>query len=164
MEYINIGRIITTHGIKGEIKIKSNFKYKDKVFVVGNHLFIGSNKNKHEIISYRPHQEYDMVILSDINSIDKVIPLKNELIYFDKSKIILKDEYLNEDLINLACYFEDKLIGNIKNITDEGKGNEIIRIENENKKEILIPKNNNFIEEINLENKTIIFKNIGGLL
>ena len=32
MEYVYVGRIITTHGIKGEIKIRSNFKYKDKVY------------------------------------------------------------------------------------------------------------------------------------
>ena len=33
MEYIKIGKIVNTHGIKGEIRLLSNFKYKEKVFV-----------------------------------------------------------------------------------------------------------------------------------
>ena len=40
MEKIYIGKITSTHGIKGELKIKSNFEFKDKVFKVGNKLLI----------------------------------------------------------------------------------------------------------------------------
>ena len=32
MKFINIGKIVNTHGIKGELRILSDFKYKDKVF------------------------------------------------------------------------------------------------------------------------------------
>ena len=31
--YIKIGQIVNTHGIKGELRIISDFKYKDKIFV-----------------------------------------------------------------------------------------------------------------------------------
>ena len=30
MKYINIGKIVNTHGIKGELRLLSDFKYKDK--------------------------------------------------------------------------------------------------------------------------------------
>ena len=42
MSYIKIGKIATTHGIKGELKILSNFEYKDKIFIPGFKLYIGN--------------------------------------------------------------------------------------------------------------------------
>lgn len=152
MEYINIGEIVTTHGLKGEIKIRSNFKYKKEVFKKDNYLYLGANKKGYKILNYRSHKEYDMVILENIDDIEKAIPLKKELVYFDKSKLILDNNYLNEDLVGLNCFYEDNLIGIVSSITNEGSNNEIIRIKTDNK-EILIPNNDNFIEEINLEKK-----------
>ena len=32
-EFIYVGKIVNTHGIKGEIRILSDFEYKNKVFV-----------------------------------------------------------------------------------------------------------------------------------
>ena len=40
MNKIVIGKYVTTHGIKGEIRIKSDFNEKDKVFKVGNEIII----------------------------------------------------------------------------------------------------------------------------
>ena len=50
MKYIIIGKIVNTHGIKGELRILSDFKYKDKIFKKGFPLYIGHTKEK-EIIN-----------------------------------------------------------------------------------------------------------------
>ena len=91
MEYVYVGRIITTHGIKGEIKIRSNFKYKDKVFVVGNTLYIGKNYEERKILSYRVHKDYDMVMLDGLDDIDKVIHYKNLLVFVSKDQLKLSN-------------------------------------------------------------------------
>ena len=44
--YIVIGKIINTFGIKGELKISSNFEYSDRVFKHGVEIFIGNLKSK----------------------------------------------------------------------------------------------------------------------
>ena len=159
MEYIYIGRISTTHGLKGEVKLRSNFKYKDQVFKPGVFLYIGKDKEERKIISYRPHKEYDMVILEGLDDIDKVIPYKGLLVYCNKEILDTGKDFLNEDLIGLDAYFNDKYLGKIDRIIDEGSGNDVIYIGKN-----LIPKNNNFIEKIDLENKKIYFKNIEGLI
>ncbi len=159
MDYVYVGRIITTHGIKGELKIRSSFEYKNKVFVVGQKLFIGENKECHEILSYRKHQEYDMVVLSDILDIDKAIGYKKELVYALKSDISLKNnEYLDSDLYGFTCFFNNEKIGIVKKITFEGRENFVIRLDSG----IIIPKNNHFIESIDFDAKKIIFKNLEG--
>lgn len=159
MEYIFLGKIITTHGLKGEIKIKSNFKYKDKVFIKGNFLYLGKNKKKLEIISYRTHQNYDMVIFKEYDDISKVIPLKRMSLYFNKDDFIF-DEYLDEELINLICIYNNKEIGIITNIIDAGSNNILLVIDNKK----YIPKNNNFIDKIDIKNNKIYLKNIEGLI
>ena len=163
MEYIYLGRLTNTHGIKGEVKIKSNFKYKDKVFKKGFIIYIGANREKHEIISYRPHKEYDMIVLKDLYDINLVLKYKNSLVFINKEDLKLNDkEYLNEDLIECQCYYNKELIGTVKDITDQGNNNEVIEIYNN--KKIYIPKNEHFIEKVDVASKKIYLKNVEGLL
>lgn len=162
MDYIYLGRITNTHGLKGEIKILSNFKYKKLVFEKGFHLYIGKNKSLEIIESYRPHQEYDMVILKDLDY-DQVLKYKGSLVFIKKEDLKLeKDQYLIEDLISLNCYYKDIYLGNIINIEDQGNNNLVIEIIGN--KKIYIPYNKNFIENIDINNKKIEFKNVEGLI
>lgn len=161
MEYIYIGRIITTHGLNGEMKLRSNFKYKEQVFIVGKKLYIGKNKEQHDILSYRKHQDYDMVILDNISDIDMAIKYKQELVYVLKDDIILDNlDYFDDDLIGLTAIFDNKKIGVVKSVTDEGNNNIVIFLDTN----IYIPKNNHFILKVDLENKEIHFKDVEGLL
>ena len=53
MDLIYVGKIVNTHGIKGELRIISDFKFKNEVFISNNSLNI--NNNKYIIKSSRPH-------------------------------------------------------------------------------------------------------------
>ena len=44
MEYVLIGKIVNTHGIKGELRIKSDFLMKERVFKKGMSYYIGKDK------------------------------------------------------------------------------------------------------------------------
>ena len=44
MDKVYIGKIVATHGIKGELRILSDFPFKEKVFVIGNKLIIDSKE------------------------------------------------------------------------------------------------------------------------
>ena len=44
MEYVYLGKITNTHGIKGEIRIISDFANKDIVFKKGFNIYIGKEK------------------------------------------------------------------------------------------------------------------------
>lgn len=160
MDYINIGKIITTHGLKGEIKITSSFSLKDQVFKKGFFVYLGENYEKHEILNYRKHQNYDMVILDKIDDIDKAISYKMKNVYILRSDLLLENNYLDTDLINLNVIYNNKKIGFVKDIVDAGSGNLLILLDNGK----YIPKNNNFIEKVCLEKKEIYLKNVEGLV
>ena len=44
MKFIIIGKIVNTHGIKGELRLLSSFKYKEKVFKKDMKIYIGKKK------------------------------------------------------------------------------------------------------------------------
>ena len=158
MNLKRLGVIVNTHGIKGEVRIISNFEYKDRIFIPGNSIYINNNEEL-KIDTYRKHKNYDMITFNNINDIRDVLKYKGQNVYYDKDKLVLNDnEYLDDDLINLDAYYNNTLIGKIDNI--ELNGNKKLFVIN-NK---LIPYNDNFIESIDIPNNKIILKNLEGLI
>lgn len=138
-----LGKLVNTHGLKGEVKIISNFKYKNIVFKPNNILYL--NDKPYKIKTYRPHQKFDMVTFENLDKIEDVILLKNQNIY------IKKEEYqfpgpLNEELYGKKIYNGDKLIGTLKEIENTGH-QEIMIIKGENK-DYLVPYVKPFIQKI----------------
>ena len=127
--YRYIGRLVNTHGIKGEVRILSDIDYKDLVFKKGFNLYIGSKKEKETINTYRVHKNFDMVTFVGINNINDVLKYKGEDVYVLRSDI--EGVVTDEDFIGLDVY-TDKYIGKVTSIL---KGyNDILVIENEAKK------------------------------
>lgn len=158
MEKVFIGKIVSTHGIKGEIKILSDFPYKTKVFVVGNKLVI--DDKEYIIKSYRVHKNFDMVCLDDFNNINDVLFLMKKNVYFNKEDLSLdNDEVLDEDLITYKVLTNTGKIGIIKEIFKASETNKIIRVLFD--KEVLIPIN--FIKEIDKDKKEVIVELIDGM-
>ncbi len=164
MDYVLIGKIVNTHGIKGEIRIISDFEFKDKVFVPGFNIYIGKDKIKETITSYRHHKIYEMITMDGYKDINEVIKYLKENVYILKKDLKLNDnEYLDKDLIDFKVYESDNLIGVVSNITYASETNKLLEVLNNDKK-ILIPFNDEFVININLQEKRIDVKLIKGMI
>lgn len=162
MKYVMIGKLVNTHGIKGEVRILSSFKYKDKVFKNGMKIYIGKNKECEIITGYRHHKIFEMITMEGYDDINQVLKYKGEYVFVNKDDIKLNEnEYLNEDIIGLKVLSDNLYKGVVKRI-DNYNGREILVVQNE-EKNYLIPYNFDIIETINLEKKEITVKNIIGL-
>lgn len=161
MNYVLIGKMVNTHGLKGEIRILSDFKYKKEVFKKGMNLYFGFSKEKKIIETYRVHKNYDMVTLKGHTSIDDVIKYKGDLVYIDRKD--LKEEIiLDEDLIGFSVYKEKSLIGKVESILKNKANNILVVTNNENR--YLIPNISEFVKNVNIEKKEITINVIKGLL
>lgn len=156
MEYVYIGKIVSTHGIKGEIKIISDFEYKDKVFKTKANIYIGKNHIKEVIDTYRHHKQYDMITLSGYNNINEVLKYMKKNVYIDKSEINFGDDILICDIIGMEAYVMDKFIGYVTSIYNTGVNYKVVEIMNDGKK-TLIPYHKDFIKNIDESNKKITF-------
>lgn len=161
MEKIYIGKIVNTHGIKGEIRIISDFLYKEKAFKVNTYIYI--DDNKYLIKSYRRHKNFEMITLDTFNDINDVIPLMKKKVYKDKSDLNLsKNELLDSELQQFKVIAKNGKSGIIEEIFYASPTNKVLRVKFD--KEVLIPLNSPMITLIDIDKKIIEVELIEGMM
>lgn len=160
MNDVYIGKIVNTHGIKGELRILSDFPFKEKVFKVGNKLII--DNKEYTIRSYRVHKNFDMVTLDDYKDINEVLFLLKRKVYFSKEALNLNDnEVLDEDLITFKVLTNKGKVGIIEEIFLASRDNKILRVKFD--KEVLIPYNSPMIVKIDKNKKELHVELLDGM-
>ena len=163
MKYLYIGKIVNTHGIKGEIRILSNFKFKEKIFIKGMKIYIGKDKVEETINTYRHHKQFEMITMDGYSNINEVLKYKQQQVYINKDDLKLdSNEYLDEDIIGLNVKVNNNIVGTIKRI--EKNPHQDLLVVKTTKKDCLIPYVSDIIEEINFKEGYISIKDIKGLI
>lgn len=153
MEYVYLGRIVNTHGIKGEVRILSDFEKKDLVFKKDFKLYLGNTYSEEVINSYRSHKNYDMVTFKGINDINDVLKYKGSKVYIKKADLNLgENDFLYEDLIGMKVMCDNKNYGVVDDIITN-KASVLLKVEFD--KIFYIPFIEEFIKKVNLDSKII---------
>ena len=171
MKYIYVGKIVNTHALKGEVRLISDFEYKERVFKKDNTIYIGNEKElvlpdsvtigdeTYNEYYYRKHKQFDMLKFYGIDYINDVLKYKGSKAYVDEEILNLKeDEILISDICNYEVYLDDKLVGKITEYRSDN-GNKLVKVNDK-----YIPYNNNFISKYDKINKRIYFHDIGVFL
>ena len=156
MEFVNIGKLVNTHGVRGEVRIISDINEKDQVFKIGQNIYLGKNKDMHTISTYRVHKNYDMLTFEGVYNINDVLKYKGMDVFVNRDDIS-SDILLRTDLINMDAYFNQERIGTVKNILIS-KAHDILEISGN--KKLLIPYIDNYILKVDNEKKEIHFKSV----
>ncbi len=161
-EFIYIGKIVNTHGIKGEVRILSDFERKDKVFIKGMNIYIGKKKEKEIINSYRHHKNFEMITIIGYTDINQVLKYKGLNVYIKKSDLNLDNgEYLDSDLIGLDVIVDGLVKGKVTDIINLN-GNKLIVIDSFSNK-VYVPYQKEFISIIDFTNRKIVITPIKGM-
>ncbi len=160
MDFLYVGKLVNTHGIKGEVRLLSNFRHKDKIFIKDFKLYIGKDKKEYIVESYRKHKNFDMLVFKGIYDINLIEHLKGSFVYINKEDLVLeKNTFLAIDLIGFNVIINDKIIGVIEEILDT-PANEVLILDNK----VMIPYVKDFINSIDIKNKNVIVNDVKGLL
>jgi len=152
-EFVKIGYVSHPHGIKGEIRLISNFELKNIIFTPGFKVYFGDNHDEFIITGYRRHKHFDMITLEGITDINQILKYKKESVYIKRSHLGLKkDDHLISDLYNMAVYENDEFLGKIEDVV-YNKANILLKIDGV--KYFYIPYNEQYITSVDL-NKRII--------
>lgn len=155
-ELIIVGKVINFFGIKGELKVKSNFDKKERVFKIGNNILINNEPLK--ITSVRIHKNNYLIRVNDINDINLVTKYIGYNVYFKKSDLGLTDnEYILEELIGADVMDDNENIGKVIEIYTSSNMN-YIKVEYSNKT-YLIPLIDEYIDYFDRDTKTIYTNN-----
>lgn len=165
MDYTAIGKIINTHGINGEVKI---YPYTDDVerFSILKQAYIGDTKIKVNLSSVKYHKGLPLVKFKEYNNINDVLKFKEQIIYVDdENRVVLpKNHFFIYDLIDCQVYdMDNNYIGKLVEVM-QGASNDIYVVKDDNHKEYLIPAVKEFIEEVNIDKKTVIINPIEGMI
>lgn len=153
MDYILVGKIVNTHGIKGEVRIISDFSDKT-VFLPNNKLYLTKNYEEVKINTYRTHKNYDMVTFDGICDINDVLKYKGVPVYVKKDNLV---NHVIEEVIGFDVYGK-KYIGKVNNLVYNSKY-PILVLDNS-----MIPYIDEFVISVDYENKKIYIKEIEGLI
>lgn len=163
MDKLKIGKILGTHALKGELKIRSNSDFNEQRFIVGHRLLIENQNEEFIIKTVRFHKGNYLVSfdgLQDINLVEKYIGLN---VYGYKDDIELEeDEYFYGDLIGCVLKQDDRKIGEVVSVFNNG-AHDILSVQTD-KKTVSIPYVDAFIDGIDIENKIINVHLIKGFL
>lgn len=162
MDYLYVGKIVNTHGIKGELRILSNFERKELIFKKDFTIYVGENHEALKITNYRHHKEFEMITIDGYDNINQVLRFLKLSVYVRKEDLHLEEkEYLIQELVGLDIYYNGERIGKVEEIV---YNNSNILLSIKATKHFYIPHNDNFIKKVDLNNKSIIVDNIEGLI
>ncbi len=159
-----VGTIVSTHGIKGEVKVKSDTSFER--FKVNATLYLKKDNKEIPIIinSHRVHNGLDLITFNNLNDINDVLPYINCSLYALHNNDELEDgEFYYEDIIGLIAYDqENNLIGEIVDLREVPQG--LILEINYKNKIVLVPFVDEYVMNIDIENKKIMIMVIEGLI
>ena len=148
-ELVIVGKVINFFGIKGELKILSDFDKKDLAFKVGMPVMI--KEQWLTITSVRYHKNYILIRVNNLNDINLITKYIGFNIYVKKIDLNLKnDEYLLEDLIGMKVICDNETLGIVSDIFDN-KAGKLLYVTFA--KKYYIPYNNNYIKQVDVKNK-----------
>lgn len=142
MDLLEVGKIINTHGLKGEVKVTAWTDTPD-VFEDISVVYIKSrNEYKQLTLSGIKYQKNNLIVkFRELNDINEAEPLKNSILYAERSELGELEEgvYYIADLIGVTVEKENgEILGEIKDVMQTG-ANDIYVVARNGKKDLLIP-------------------------
>lgn len=169
MDKVSIGKIISTVGLHGEVKVFSTTDFPHKRFKKDQPVTLfdvdsGSEMTTTITMSHKTGERYT-VAFSNIKSIEEASSLIGRLIMIDKvTDQLPKGFFFHDDLVGCVVYDEQStLIGHISKIEDY-PAHRTLRIKRTEANDVLVPFVKFFIKSVNIETRTVIVRIIEGML
>lgn len=156
IEYLNVGKIVNTQGLKGEVRIISQTDFPELRYKKGSVLTLFQEKKEPielTISSHRKHKNFDIVTFEDHFSINDVEKYREGILRVSKEALtdLPKDEFYYHEIIGLTVIDEKgEELGKIKEILSPG-ANDVWVVQRPKKKDILIPYIESVVQSIDLK-------------
>ena len=155
-QFLEIGKLINTHGIRGEMKLElwcDDIDYLKQFDM----LYLDENGNDSlKLISARPQKNHAIVKFAEITSIDEAEKLKNSVVYCNRDDAEIDDDanYI-QDLIGCIVVNAEnnEEYGSVADVVNYG-ASDILDVVND-KKHSYIPVIPDIVKDIDTEHEII---------
>ncbi|MDE5854061.1 MAG: ribosome maturation factor RimM [Ruminococcus sp.] len=162
-EYLEAGKIVTTHGIKGEVKI---MPYTDtpELLCEFDRLFYGKNHDEIYIEKSRVFKNMIIAKIEGINTPEEAEKFRNKILYIHRDDLELDENtYFIQDLIGVEVKDADEgtVYGKITDVLQTG-ANDVYVIRG-NGREYLVPAIPDVIILTDIDNDLMLIRPLEGL-
>lgn len=162
MEFYNVGKIVNTQGLRGEVRVMSITDFPEKRFKIGNELYAFKKDGSQEkliIDSVRTHKNFILLHFKDkptINDVEYLKPSELKISAEQQTKDDLAPgEYYYHQIIGLKVQDAyGNLVGKVKEILSPG-ANDVWVVSRPNKNDLLLPKIDSVILKVDLNKQMI---------
>ncbi len=162
---LEVGKIVNTHGLKGDVKIVTWTDYPD---VFEDIEYVYAKRRKEEIkltLKNIKYQKNNIIVkFSEINSIEEAETFKNSVLTADREMLgeLPEGVYYIADLIGCTVFEDDKELGKISDVFNTGAA-DIYAVSRPQNKDLLIPVTDETVLRVDIENKRVDVRLIEGL-
>ncbi|HOQ36719.1 MAG TPA: ribosome maturation factor RimM [Acetivibrio sp.] len=156
IQYLEVGKIINTHGIAGELKIMpltDDPKRFDKLKWVYISPKISDEMKKYDVVRVRYHKNFVIMKVKDIDDLNTAEKYKEQFLIVDRKDAVKlpKDTFFICDLIGMEVFDEEgKSLGFLKEVLQTGS-NDVYVVKGDNSREILIPALKSVVKKVCFE-------------
>lgn len=166
-QYLKVGVITTTHGIRGEVKVFPTTDEPERFRDI-KRLFLQTKNERMELEVAGVKFFKQMVILKfkEFDSINDVEKYKGCELYVSRDQAVPleENEYYIADLIGMEVRLEDgNLLGTLKDVLETG-ANDVYCVETKNYGEVLIPAIKQCIIKVEVEEGRMTVRLLPGLI
>lgn len=163
-----VGKIINTHGIRGEVKVKRITDFDDR-FEVGATLYLEQENQEVialEIIAHRMHKGFDLIRFKGYDNINEVEKFKGCLLKITEAQqtTLPAGEFYYHEIIGCEVYLTGgELLGKITEILAPG-ANDVWVVKRKQGKDVLIPYIPQVVIEVDVKHKKVVIDPLEGLI
>ncbi|RNA69618.1 ribosome maturation factor RimM [Alteribacter keqinensis] len=168
-DWLNVGKIVNTHGIRGEVRVISRTDFPEERYKPGTELFVKNATNKREpvvIKSHRKHKQFELLTFEGLDNVNDVESFKGSLLQVSKDETpeLEEGEFLYSDIIGCSVQTTDgEQIGDIKEILSPG-ANDVWVVSRRGAKDVLIPYIESVVKRVDITEKTVTIELMEGLI
>ena len=164
-EYLELGQIVSTHGIRGEMRLNPWCDGPEFVKKIKTVYFDKNGEKSIAVESARPHGNIVILKLQGINTIEQAQTLRNTVLFMKRNDASLPENtWFIDDLIGCTVrqFDSDRAYGKITDV-QKYPANDVWTVRSENGKETLVPAIKDVIISADIQNGTVYINALKGL-
>ncbi|SKA06748.1 16S rRNA processing protein RimM [Pilibacter termitis] len=168
-EFYNVGKLVNTQGIKGEVRVISQTDFPEERYKKGATLYLFKEKQEPKALvvsTHRKHKNFDLLTFEGHYNINEVEKYKGGILKVRAEDLqeLSENEFYYHEIIGLKVVTtENEEIGKIKEILSPG-ANDVWVVQRHKKKDALIPYIDSVVKEIDLTQGIVTIELMEGLI
>lgn len=168
-ELYNVGKIVNTQGIKGEVRVISRTDFPEERYKKGAKLFLdqpGKKMIELTVASHRKHKTFDLLSFENHPNINDVEKYRDGILKISSEQLkeLPENEYYLHQIIGLTVEDEEGTeIGKVSEVLSPG-ANDVWVVQRKGEKDLLIPYIEEVVLKVDLEKKSVTIHIMEGLL